>query len=68
MRAQQPLAALLVQALAIGAIAMGAIALGAVAIGLLAVRKARFGEVEIDRLTVHHIDVKNTTEATPSGF
>jgi len=42
-------------ALAIGALAIGAIAVGAFAIGRLSVRKARFGTVEIDRLTVREM-------------
>lgn len=55
-----PAASLL--ALALGAAAFGAVAIGAVAIGRLAisglvVKKARFGSLEVDELTVRTLRV-----------
>jgi hypothetical protein len=51
------LGALAAGALAIGAVALGAVALGRLAIGRMVVGKARFREVEIDRLTVRQLRV-----------
>jgi len=44
-------------AAAIGAIAIGAIAIGRLAVGHLAIKKARFGALEVDELTVRRLRV-----------
>jgi hypothetical protein len=44
-------------ALAFGALAIGAIAIARLAIGGMAVKKAKFGSVEIDELTVRRLRV-----------
>jgi hypothetical protein len=44
-------------ALALGAAALGAFAIGAMAIGSLAIRKAKFGSVDVDELTVRRLRV-----------
>jgi hypothetical protein len=49
---------------AVGTLAIGAVAIGWLAIGGLAVRKARFGSVEIDDLTVRRLHV---TEPPPDA-
>jgi hypothetical protein len=49
--------ALAVGALAVGAVAVGALAIGQVAIGRLAVKKARFGTLDVDELTVRKLRV-----------
>jgi hypothetical protein len=41
-----------VLALALGAAALGVVAIGALAIGHVAIKKARFGALEVDELTV----------------
>ena len=46
-----------VGALAMAAVAFGAMAIGALAIGRLAVGKARFRDLEIDRLTVRKLKI-----------
>ena len=46
-----------VGALAMGALAFGAMAIGALAIGRLVVGKARFRDLEIDRLTVRKLKI-----------
>jgi len=46
-----------VGALAMGALAFGALAIGALAIGRLVVGKARFRDLEIDRLTVRKLKI-----------
>ena len=46
-----------VGALAFGAVAIGAIAIARLAIGRMAVKKAKFGSVEIDELTVRRLRV-----------
>jgi hypothetical protein len=48
---------------AIGALAFGALANGALAIGKLAVRKAKFGDVEIDSLTVRKLRIVEEPDA-----
>jgi len=55
-----PIANLLAFALgaaAVGALAIGALAIGRVAIGGIAIKRARFGKVEIDELTVRKLHV-----------
>jgi hypothetical protein len=49
----------------IGALAVGAAASGAFAIGGLAIRRAKFGSVEIDDLTVRRLHVLETAPGTP---
>jgi hypothetical protein len=44
-------------AAAIGAIAIGALAIGRLAIGRLVIKKARFGALEVDELTVRRLRV-----------
>jgi O-antigen ligase len=56
------LGALAVGSFAAGALAVGALAIGALAIGKLAVRKAKFGEMEIDGLTVRRLRVLEDAE------
>jgi len=51
------LPALAMGALATGAIAIGAMAIARLAIGQIAVKKARFGTVEVDELTVRRLRV-----------
>ncbi len=57
--------AVAVGAAALGAFAIGALAIGRLAIGGLAVRKAKFGSVEIDDLTVRRLQVLETAPGTP---
>jgi hypothetical protein len=57
--------ALAVGAMALGAFAIGAIAIGRLAIGGLAVRKAKFGSVEIEDLTVRRLHVLETSPGVP---
>jgi hypothetical protein len=57
--------ALAVGAAALGAFAIGAIAIGRLAIGGLAVRKAKFGSVEIEDLTVRRLHVLETAPGVP---
>jgi hypothetical protein len=55
-----PAASLLAFALgaaAIGAVAIGALAIGRLAVGRLVIRKARFGTLEVDELTVRRLRV-----------
>lgn len=49
--------ALALGAAALGALAIGALAIGRLAIGGLAIKKARFGALEVDDLTVKHLRV-----------
>jgi hypothetical protein len=51
------LLALAIGAAAVGAVAIGAIAIGRMAIGGLAIRRARFGSLEVDELTVRKLRV-----------
>src|SRR5262245_40285353 len=44
-------------AVAIGALAIGRMAVGRMAIGRMAIRKARFGSLEVDELTVRRLRV-----------
>src|SRR5262245_46809002 len=55
-----PAASLLAIALgaaAVGAVAIGALAIGRLAIGRMTVKKARFGALEVDELTVRRLRV-----------
>jgi hypothetical protein len=51
------LLALALGAAAAGAVAIGAVAIGRLAVGRLAVKKARFGTLEVDELTVRRLRV-----------
>ena len=51
------LLALALGAAAVGAIAVGALAIGRMAVGRLVIRKARFGALEVDELTVRKLHV-----------
>jgi hypothetical protein len=51
------LLALALGAAAFGAVAVGALAIGRVAVGRLVIKKARFGALEVDQLTVRKLRV-----------
>ena len=51
------LLALAVGAAAVGALAIGALAIGRLAVGRLVIKKARFGALEVDELTVRTLRV-----------
>jgi hypothetical protein len=51
------LLALALGAAAFGAIAIGALAVGRIAVGRLAIKKARFGALEVDELTLRSVRV-----------
>jgi hypothetical protein len=51
------LLALALGAAAVGAVAIGAVAIGRLAIGGLVIKKARFGALEVDELTVRKLRV-----------
>jgi hypothetical protein len=51
------LLALALGAAALGAVAIGALAIGRLAVGRLAIKKARFGAIEVDELTVRKLRV-----------
>ncbi|MGA2637837.1 hypothetical protein [Methylocella sp.] len=51
------LLALALGAAALGAIAIGAVAIGRLAVGRLVIKKARFGALEVDELTVRRLRV-----------
>jgi hypothetical protein len=51
------LLALALGAAAFGAVAIGALAIGRVAVGRLVIKKARFGALEVDELTVRRLHV-----------
>jgi hypothetical protein len=59
------LLALALGAAACGALAIGALAIGRVAVGRLAIKKARFGAIEVDELTVRKLRV--VEEVRPSS-
>jgi hypothetical protein len=44
-------------AAALGAVAIGALAIGRLAVGRLVIKKARFGALEVDELTVRSLRV-----------
>jgi hypothetical protein len=51
------LLALALGAAAFGAVAIGALAIGRLAIGRLVIKKARFGAIEVDELTVRKLHI-----------
>ncbi len=51
------LLALALGAAALGAVAIGAVAIGRLAVGRLVIKKARFGALEVDELTVRRLRV-----------
>jgi hypothetical protein len=51
------LLALALGAAAFGAVAIGALAIGRIAVGRLVIKKARFGALEVDELTVRKLHV-----------
>jgi hypothetical protein len=51
------LAAFAAGVIALGAVAVGAVAIGRLAIGGLAIKRARFGTLEVDELTVRRLHV-----------
>ena len=51
------LLALALGAAAFGAIAIGALAIGRIAVGRLVIKKARFGVLKVDELTVRKLRV-----------
>ena len=51
------LLALALGAAAFGAVAIGALAIGRLAVGRLVIKKARFGALEVDELTVRKLHV-----------
>ena len=51
------LLALALGAAAVGAVAIGAVAIGRLAVGGLVIKKARFGALEVDELTVRKLRV-----------
>ena len=58
------LLALALGAAAVGAIAVGALAIGRMAVGGLVIRKARFGALEVDELTVRKLYVVENSGST----
>jgi len=52
-------------ALALGAAALGAVAIGALAIGRITVKKARFGTLEVDELTVRRLRIVEYEGSNP---
>ena len=57
--------ALAVGAAALGAVAVGAMAIGRLLVGRLVIKKARFGALEVDELTVRKLRVVETSGADP---
>lgn len=55
-----------VGAVAVGAFALGALAMGAVAVATLFVKRAYFGEVEVDTLHVHKLRVDDAEDSDKS--
>jgi hypothetical protein len=55
--------ALAAGAAALGAVAVGAVAIGRLLVGRLEIRKARFGALEVDELTVRKLRVVVTSSA-----
>jgi hypothetical protein len=51
------LVAVALGAAAVGAVAIGALAIGRLAIGRLTIRKAQFGSLEVDELTVRRLRI-----------
>jgi hypothetical protein len=57
--------ALAVGAVALGAVAIGAMAIGRLLVGRLVIKKARFGALEVDELTVRKLRVVEASGADP---
>jgi hypothetical protein len=57
--------ALALGAAAVGALAIGALAIGRLAIGRLVIKKARFGALEVDELTVRRLHVVEHEKPNP---
>jgi hypothetical protein len=57
--------ALAVGAAALGAVAIGAMAIGRLLVGHLVIKKASFGALEVDELTVRKLRVVETSGADP---
>ena len=57
--------ALAVGAAALGAVAIGAMAIGRLLVGHLVIKKASFGALEVDELTVRKLRVVETSSADP---
>jgi hypothetical protein len=59
------LLALALGAAAFGAVAIGALAIGRLAVGRLVIKKARFGALEVDELTVRNLRVFEHEASSP---
>ena len=59
------LLALALGAAAFGALAIGALAIGRIAVGRMVIKKARFGTLEVNELTVRKLRVVETSGADP---
>ena len=59
------LLALALGAAAFGAVAIGALAIGRLAVGRLVIKKARFGVLEVDELTVRKLRVFEHDASSP---
>jgi len=65
------LLALAIGAAAFGALAVGALAIGRLAVGRMVIKKARFGTIEVDELTVrklHVVEPVSSPEAAASDL
>ena len=54
-------------AAAFGAVAIGVLAIGRLAVGRLVIKKARFGVLEVDELTVRKLRVLEREASSPRG-
>jgi hypothetical protein len=61
------LLALALGAAAVGAVAIGAVAIGRLAVGGLVIKKARFGALEVDELTVRKLRVVEQNGRQPQS-
>ena len=59
------LLALALGAVAFGAVAIGALAIGRIAVGRMVIKKARFGALEVDELTVRKLRVLEHEASSP---
>ena len=59
------LLALALGAAAFGAVAIGALAIGRLAVGRMVIKKARFGTLEVDELTVRRLRVLEHDASSP---
>ena len=59
------LLAIALGAAALGAVAIGALAIGRLAVGRVVIKKARFGALEVDELTVRSLHVVERTRPNP---